>query len=81
MEINRRSLLRLLPLAPLAVISLPAVADWPDALAHEVKSDKRYLIHVRENISSEACVRFSGAIKAQGINATVVRGDFDIYEI
>jgi len=77
---NRRKLFQMLPLAGAAI---PASQLFPEASTlHEVKPEKRYLIHTPHPISPEAVARFRQQLDAAGLtNVNVLSGPFEIYEL
>ena len=77
---NRRDLLKVLPLA--AIVGTTVKLGETEAQAFEMKSDKKYLF-VLPSARPEEAGRYAEILRKRGINATVATGDFEmkIYEI
>lgn len=77
---NRRNLLKVLPLAAMTgtAINLGEV----EAVAHEMKPGKRYLFVTSAEISVEQARTMQVLLEKRGINATICRSDdLKIYEL
>lgn len=77
---NRRNMLRVLPLA--AMVGATVKLGERQATAYEMKPDKKYLFVVPGDISADQALTMRMTLQDRGINSTICCGeDLKIYEL
>jgi hypothetical protein len=80
MDEGKRRLLKALPLAAMAPALMLHVGE-KDAQGFALAKEKKYVFKVNADLTQDEANGFRDILLEKGINATVISGDVEIYEL